>query len=70
MSTEAQRIGLYVLLTGASRCGFVLPGRKTEVKEMVSSRDNYLPLAPRLLRYYELLLGSKSNGEELKKVLL
>ena len=37
---------------------------------MVSSRDNYLPLAPRLLRYYELLLGSKSNGEELKKVLL
>ena len=68
--SDSHQLLAYVLLTGASRCGFVLPGRKTEVKEMVSSRDNYLPLAPRLLRYYELLLGSKSNGEELKKVLL
>lgn len=59
----------YVLLTGADRCGFVLPGEKTEVKEMVSTGDNYLPLAPRILRYYELLLGSKSDSSELQKVL-
>ena len=67
--SDSHQLLAYVLLTGASRCGFVLPGRKTEVKEMASSGDNYLPLAPRFLRYYELLLGSKSNGEELKKVL-
>lgn len=68
--SDSHQLLAYVLLTGASRCGFVLPGRKTEVKEMVSSGDNYLPLAPHLLRYYELLLGGNSNGEELKKVLL
>lgn len=67
--SDSHQLLAYVLLTGASRCGFVLPGRKTEVKEMVSSGDYYLPLAPHLLRYYELLLGSKSSGEELKKVL-
>ena len=68
--SDSHQLLAYVLLTGASRCGFVLPGKKTEVKEMVTSGDTYLPLAPRLLRYYELLLGSQSNGEELKKVLL
>lgn len=67
--SDSHQLLAYVLLTGASRCGFVLPGKNTEVKEMVSSGDNYLPLAPHLLRYYELLLGSKSDGEELKKVL-
>ena len=68
--SDSHQLLAYVLLTGANRCGFILPGQKTEVKEMVSSGDNYLPLAPHLLRYYELLLGSDSDSEELKKVLL
>lgn len=68
--SDSHQLLAYVLLTGATRCGFVLPGKKTEVKEMASSGDNYLPLAPRLLRYYELLLGGKSDSDELKKVLL
>lgn len=68
--SDSHQLLAYVLLTGANRCGFILPGQKTEVKEMVSSGENYLPLAPRLLRYYELLLGSDSDVEELKKVLL
>lgn len=67
--SDSHQLLAYVLLTGANRCGFILPGQKTEVKEMVSSGDNYLPLAPHLLRYYELLLGSNSDSEELKKVL-
>lgn len=67
--SDSHQLLSYVLLTGADRCGFVLPGEKTEVKEMVSTGDNYLPLAPRILRYYELLLGSKSDSNELKKVL-
>lgn len=67
--SDSHQLLAYVLLTGANRCGFILPGQKTEVKEMVSSGDNYLPLAPHLLHYYELLLGSNSDSEELKKVL-
>lgn len=67
--SDSHQLLAYVLLTGANRCGFILPGKKTEVREMVSSGANYLPLAPRLLRYYELLLGNDSDGEELKKVL-
>lgn len=67
--SDSHQLLSYVLLTGADRCGFVLPGEKTEVKEMVSTGDNYLPLAPRILRYYELLLGSKSDSSELQKVL-
>lgn len=66
---DSHQLLAYVLLTGAQRCGFILPGNKTEVREMITSQDNYLPLAPRLLRYYELLLGSNGNNEELKKVL-
>ena len=67
--SDSHQLLSYVLLTGADRCGFVLLGEKTEVKEMVSTGDNYLPLAPRILRYYELLLGSKSDSSELQKVL-
>lgn len=67
--SDSHQLLTYVLLTGASRCGFILPGKKTEVREMISSGDNYLPLAPHPLRYYELLLGSNSDSEELKKVL-
>lgn len=67
---DSHQLLAYVLLTGANRCGFILPGKRTEVKEMVSSGENYLSLAPHLLRYYELRLGSNSDSEELKKVLL
>ncbi|MCM1037982.1 MAG: McrC family protein [Ruminococcus sp.] len=67
--SDSHQLLAYVLLTGADRCGFILPGKKTEVKEMISSGDNYLPLAPHLLRYYELLLGNGNDSGELMKVL-
>lgn len=67
--SDSHQLLAYVLLTGAERCGFILPDKKTHVKEMVSSGDYSLPLAPHPLRYYELLLGSDSDGEELRKVL-
>ncbi len=67
--SDSHQLLAYVLLTGANRCGFILPGKKTEVKEMVSSGDNYLPLAPKDLRYYELFLGSSCDSKELMKVL-
>lgn len=67
--SDSHQLLAYVLLTGVQRCGFILPGNKTEVREMITSQDNYLPLAPRLLRYYELLLGSNSDSKELRKVL-
>lgn len=67
--SDSHQLLAYVLLTGVQRCGFILPGNKTEVREMITSQDNYLPLAPRFLRYYELLLGSNSDSKELRKVL-
>lgn len=66
---DSHQLLAYVLLTGAERCGFILPGARTEVRKMESSKENYLPLAPRMLRYYEMLLGSDNNTDELKKVL-
>lgn len=66
---DSHQLLAYVLLTGATRCGFILPGKRTKVKEMVTSGDNYLPLAPPRLRYYELLLGNIEDGNELQKVL-
>jgi len=68
--TDSHQLLAYVLLTGANRCGFILPSIKTGVKEMVTSKDNYLPLSPYPLRYYELLLGNDNNSKELMKVLL
>lgn len=68
--SDSHQLLSYVLLTGADRCGFILPGQKTEVKIMASSGESYLSLAPNLLRYYELLLGNNRNDEELKKLLL
>lgn len=67
---DSHQLLAYVLLTGANKCGFILPGERTEVKEMATSGNNFLPLTPHLLRYYELLLGKKSDGKELRKVLL
>ena len=66
--SDSHQLLAYVLLTGADRCGFILPGDRTAVREMTTG-DNYLSLAPERLRYYELLLGSDSDGGELRKIL-
>ena len=66
---DSHQLLAYVLLTGVNRCGFILPSIETKVKEMHSSRDIYLPLAPSSLRYYELLLGNDNNLSEIKKIL-
>lgn len=68
--SDTHQLLSYVLLTGATKCGFILPGEKTEVKEMITSKDNYLPLTPEGLRYYEMHLGNKTDAKELKKALI
>ena len=66
--SDSHQLLAYVLLTGVDRCGFILPGDRTVVREMTTG-NNYLPLVPERLRYYELLLGSRSDSEELRKIL-
>lgn len=68
--SDSHQLLAYVLLTGAEKCGFIFPGEQTAVREMKTSRDNYLPLAPDYLRYYELFLGNSNEYDELKKALV
>lgn len=68
--SDSHQLLAYVLLTGVDRCGFVLPGKETQIKEMKTTGNSYLSLAPRLLRYYELILGNRSDNSELQKLLL
>lgn len=66
--SDSHQLLAYVLLTGVDRCAFILPGDRTLVREMTTGK-NYLSLVPERLRYYELLLGSHSDSEELRKIL-
>ncbi len=66
--SDSHQLLAYVLLTGVDRCAFILPGDRTMVREMTTG-NNYLPLVPERLRYYELLLGSRSDSKELRKIL-
>ena len=66
--SDSHQLLAYVLLTGVDKCAFILPGNRTQIREMTTG-NNYLPLVPKRLRYYELLLGSCSDSEELRKIL-
>ena len=40
--SDSHQLLAYVLLTGVQRCGFILPGNKTEVREMITSHFHFL----------------------------
>ena len=68
---DSHQLLSYVLLTGASRCGFIMPGIHTFVKKM--SGQDYIELSTPLmdsLRYYELLLGETVVSGEIDKMFI
>lgn len=68
---DSHQLLSYVLLTGAPRCGFVLPGRQTAAKQMGDS--GFMELCTPLmqqLKYYELILGNEASVSEIQKVLI
>lgn len=68
--TDSHQLLSYVLLTGVEKCGFVLPGRQTRLKDMRAG--DYLVLnSPfsQQLKYYELILGDKIDVSEILKML-
>ncbi len=67
---DSHQLLSYVLLTGAEKCGFILPGMTTAVKSMGNS--DYLELSTPLinsLKYFELLLGEIVVSREIEKIL-
>jgi hypothetical protein len=71
--TDSLQLLSYVLLTGVNKCGFVFPGKQTEVKQMKTSGTDYLLLQTPFvseLKYYELLLGDTPNEKGLEKLFL
>lgn len=66
---DSHQLLSYVLLTGAEKCGFVLPGEITKLKNMEG--NYYIELtAPRAeqLKYYELLIGNRIDTNEINKI--
>ncbi len=69
--SDSHQLLSYVLLTGVEKCGFVMPGDTTEVKDMGGA--DYMELSSPLysvLKYYELLLGNTVNPAEIKKLMV
>ena len=60
---DSHQLLSYVLLTGVKRCGFVFPGKTTIIKNMESTKNNYLLLKADGVRYYEIILGSNNDVE-------
>lgn len=68
--TDSHQLLSYVLLTGAEKCGFVLPGQQTRLKNMQT--NDFLELNTPLiqqLKYYELILGNTIDAAEIQKIL-
>lgn len=68
--SDSHQLLSYVLLTGVGKCGFVLPGQQTGIKNMRT--DDFLELnSPFIqqLKYYELILGNTIDGPEILKML-
>ena len=60
----------YVLLLGVDKCGFVLPGQQTLLKNMRGT--DFLKLNAPLMqevKYYELILGNTIAASEIEKLL-
>lgn len=68
--SDSHQLLAYVLLTGADRCAFILPNAQTKVREMETTRDQFLTLAARNVRYYEMMLGHDCDATVLKSVLM
>jgi len=67
--SDSHQLLAYVLLTGADRCAFILPGEKTGVREMETTGCSYLNLNASNVRYYELLLGEKCDSAAIRSIL-
>ena len=68
--SDSYQLLTYVLLTGAKKCGFVMPGQTTGVKKM--GPGDYMELATGFandLQYYELLIGNTVDRVEIEKIL-
>lgn len=64
---DSHQLLSYVLLTGVKRCGFMFPGKTTTIKNMESTKNNYLLLRADYLRYYEIILGSNNDVKKIVK---
>ena len=66
---DSHQLLAYVLLTGADRCGFILPSTETKVREMQTTGDVFLNLSPGNVKYYEMLLGDRGDFATFKSIL-
>jgi 5-methylcytosine-specific restriction endonuclease McrBC regulatory subunit McrC len=67
---DSHQLLSYVLLTGVHKCGFVLPGQQTVLKQM--GNHDCLELTTPLiqpLKYYELILGNTVDVGEVEKII-
>ena len=66
---DSHQLLAYVLLTGAKKCGFILPGNDTFLREMKTTGKKFLNLSPPKLRYYELILGTNTCSDDIRRLL-
>lgn len=66
---DSHQLLSYVLLTGVDKCGFILPGENTKIKDMRNS-DSLTLASPLIqdLKYFELILGNKIDETEILKL--
>ena len=66
---DSHQLLSYVLLTGVDKCGFILPGENTRIKDMRNS-DSLTLASPLIqdLKYFELILGNKIDETEILKL--
>lgn len=67
---DSHQLLSYVLLLGVDKCGFVLPGQQTLLKNMRGT--DFLKLNAPLMqevKYYELILGNTIAASEIEKLL-
>lgn len=67
--SDSHQLLSYVLLTGVEKCGFVLPGEQTMLKQM--GNNDYMELTTPLvqhLKYYELILGNTIDSAVIQKL--
>ena len=68
---DSHQLLSYALILGVDKCGFVLPGQQTILKDM--RENDFLKLNSPLiqeLKYYELILGNNIVETEIEKILL
>ena len=68
--TDSHQLLAYVLLAGVKKCGFILPGKQSGIKQMKTTGTDHLPLTSSKVQYYELMLGSDTVSEQFKDILV